>query len=102
MPFGASATEGSGGENLSHITAVRLRVIGTGNLQMQLSSLDDVRTKTLKPLPIQPATNIQPTRLTNFIEQRAMLEVFTTEINEVFNINRIIIFMKETYTSYPG
>jgi len=102
MPFGSSASEGSSGENLTHITAVRLRITGAGNLQMTLSSLDNVRSKTLKPLKINNTTNIQPTRLCNFIEQRTMLEGFTTEINEIFRINRVILFVKEIYTSYPG
>lgn len=101
-PFGASASEGSSGESISHFTAVRLRVTGSGNLKMRLLSLDEVRTSTLVPLALVNATNRQPTRNCNFVEQRAQLEIKTTEINEIFRINRIILFVKELYTDYPG
>jgi hypothetical protein len=102
MPFGAALSEGSSGENISHFAAIRIRVNGTGNLQMTVSSLDNVKSKTLVPLVMQTNARIIPTRLVNFSEQRASFELKTTEIDEFMKINRIVIFMKEIYTSYPG
>lgn len=90
------------GENILHFTGVRMRLVGQGSLQMTMHSLDEVINQTLLPLPMAAATNIQPTRLCNFNQQRAQLEVFTTELNDFFKINRIVIFVKETATSYPG
>lgn len=101
MPFGASRPSGSGGENVNHFTSVRLRLQGTGNLQMALWSMDDIRSTTLLPLPMALLTRIEPNRLTNFIEQRALLEGKTTVINEFVRINRIIIFAKTYGTEYP-
>lgn len=97
-----TAREGSSGENISHFTAVRLRVVGSGNLNMTLYSLDDVNSQVLAPLAMSATTNIQPTRLANFNEQRAALWLGTTEKDEYFRINRIILFSKEIFTSYPG
>jgi len=102
MPRGAALSEGSSGESISHYAAIRIRVTGVGNLKMQVSSLDDVRSKTLVPLVMQATNRIIPTRLVNFTEQRASFELKTTEINEKFRINRIVIFTKEVFTSYPG
>ena len=102
MPLGAGPSEGSGGENLQHVTGVRLRVTGTGNLLMTLFSQDNIRTQVLTSIPMAAATNIQPFRLANFIEQRTQLQLKTTVLDEFFKINRIIVFMKEVYTSYPG
>ena len=102
MPKGAALSEVSSGENISHFAAIRIRVNGTGSLKMSVYSLDDVRSKTLVPFTMQTATRIIPTRLVNFMEQRAAFELKTTEIDEKFRINRIIIFMKEVFTSYPG
>lgn len=102
MPVGAVTSEGSSGESISHFAAIRVRVIGTGSLQMKVCSLDDVRVKTLVPLTMQPQARIIPTRLVNFMEQRASFELKTTNIDEEFRINRIVIFTKEVYTSYPG
>lgn len=102
MPKGAAISEGSSGENISHFAAIRIRVNGTGNLNMKVSSLDGIRTKTLVPFVMQTLTRIIPTRIVNFMEQRASFQLQTTEMNEYFRINRIVIFMKEKFTSYPG
>ena len=101
-PRGAALSEGSSGENISHFAAIRIRVTGTGFLRMRVLSLDDVKTKTLVPFTLATTSRIIPTRLVNFMEQRASFELKTTEIDERFRINRIIIFTKEVFTSYPG
>jgi hypothetical protein len=101
MP-GAVISEESLGESISHFAAIRIRLNGTGSLKMSVHSLDDVRSKTLVPFTMQTLTRIIPTRIVNFSEQRASFELKTTEIDEVFKINRIIIFTKEMYSSYPG
>ena len=102
MPAGSALSELSSGESISHFAAIRVRVNGTGNLKLSVYSLDDVKSKTLVPLVMQTANRIIPTRLVNFTEQRASFELKTTEIGERFRINRIIIFTKEVFTSYPG
>jgi hypothetical protein len=102
MPLGAAISEGSSGEQVNHFAAIRVRVNGTGNLQLAVYSLDDVRSKTLVPFVMQTKARIIPTRIVNFIEQRASFEIKTTEIDEHFRINRIVIFAKETFSSLPG
>lgn len=102
MALGAARPAGTGGENISHFHAVRLRVQGTGNLKMTMWSMDDERSYVIAPQPMAATTRIEPTRLMNFTEQRAALEGKTTEIGEFVRINRIIIFAKEVFSSYPG
>jgi len=102
MPKGSALSELSSGESISHFAAIRVRVNGSGNLKMEVFSLDNVRSKTLVPLTMAVQTRIIPTRLVNFMEQRASFELKTTEIDEKFRINRIVIFSKATFTSYPG
>lgn len=102
MPVGAAISEGSSGETISHFAAIRVRVSGTGNLRMAVYSLDDVRSKTLVPFVLTATARIIPTRLVNFMEQRASFEFKTTAIDEKMHVNRIIIFTKETFSSYPG
>jgi hypothetical protein len=106
MPFAKTGLFPSGrdssGENISHFTAVRMRVTGSGNLDMVLYSLDDVISQNLVPLVMASATNIQPTRLCNFNQQRAALHLSVDVIDEWFNIKRIMLFTKEHATSYPG
>ena len=96
-----TAREGSVEGNIIHFTAIRMRVVGQGNLNMTLFSLSDETSQVLVPFPLGTG-RIMPTRLANFMEQMASLELETTEINDYFKINRIVIFTKEIFTSYPG
>ena len=102
MPKGAALSEKSSGENISHFAAIRIRITGVGSLKMKILSLDDVKAKTLVPLVMSRDSRIIPTRLVNFVEQRASFELKTSDIGERFRINRVVVFMKEIYTSYPG
>lgn len=96
-----TARMGSAGENISHFNAIRFRIVGTGELELSWHSLDDIRSQVLNPYTMQATTNIQPTRLCNFIEQRAYLTGETNGLGEYMRINRIIVFQKELFSSYP-
>lgn len=102
MGKGAAISEGSFGENISHFAAIRIRLTGKGELKMRVFSLDDERLKILVPFQMNFSNRIIPTRLVNFVETRAAFELMTTNIDEKFRINRIVIFVKELYTSHPG
>jgi hypothetical protein len=91
---------GSGEQDILHFGAVKIRVNGSGNLQLRFLSLDSVDTQTLVPLAMATSPGRQPTRLANFISQRGMLEIKTTVINETFRINKIILFSKPIWTEY--
>lgn len=84
-----------------HVVAVRLRVTGSGSLQYFLRSLDNTRSIQLTSHVMAATTNIEPTTLANFNEQRVQLELKTTLIDETFLISRIIIFVKPVATGYP-
>lgn len=101
MP-GAALSEGSTGENIQHFAAIRIRVNGNGNLLIKANSLDLVRSKTLVPMVMTQSARIIPTRIVNFVEQRASFELKTTGVGDYVRINRIIIYTKEIFTSYPG
>jgi len=95
-------TNVSEGENIIHVGSIRIRANGTGNLRMRLLSLDDILIKTLVPLPMTTTSDRQPTRLANFMSQRISLEMSTTAINEIFKINRVILFAKEVFVEFPS
>lgn len=102
MAVGAALSEQSSGESTSHFASIRIRVNGAGNLRIAVFSLDDVKSKLLVPFAMAAANRYSPTRLVNFVEQRASFQIRTTDFNEKFRINRIVIFTKEIYKSYPG
>ena len=89
-------------DNIIHYTSLRMRVIGSGNLKMTMFTQDEIYSSVLVPFVMQAATNIRPTRLMNFQHQRAYLEGKTTEINEWFKINKIVIYAKEVFVEYPS
>lgn len=84
-----------------HFNAVRFRITGSGSMLSTLSSLDNVHTSDLADIPMSALTNREPTLLANYIDQRGSLEGMTTEIDEVFNISKIIIYVKVIATGYP-
>lgn len=92
----------SGEESINHYGAVRMNLTGSGFLRMRLLSLKEVRQDVLVPFTMLVATDVEPTRLSNFTQQRAQLEIKTTAINEIFQISKIVIFAKPVASSYPG
>jgi len=86
---------------INHFGLVRLRVTGNGDLKMTLYSLDDVNSEELIDLTMSASTNLIPSRLANFVDQRAYLEIKTEFMDEVFTISKIAIFVKPKATSYP-
>lgn len=102
MPLGAATSQRSSGENICHLSAVRLRVNGIGNLDLSVSSLQDVKSK-MCPNPISMAmvTDIEPHRSFNFMSQRMALKISTDAMGEYFRINRIVIFAREVFVAHP-
>lgn len=94
------AAKGSIGEIL-HAGAVRLRVTGSGTLDLHLHSLDNVVNSQLKSFTMSNTTSKEPIILANFKQQRIQLELTTTEIDEVFTISKIVIFVKPVAEGYP-
>ena len=100
MPIGNQL--GLSQEDLIHINAIRFRVQGSGSLQLRLIGLDSRLSQTLSPLTMETLPGREPQRLANFTNQRVQFELKTTEINEYFIINRIIVFAKPIWSEYPG
>lgn len=89
-------------EEIVHFAGVRLRVTGSGNLDLTFFSLDNVDSQVLAPLVMSNTSAREPTRLANFISQRGMLKIGSDQIDEVFRVNRVILFVKPLWTSFPG
>lgn len=90
-----------GSEYITHTVGVRLRLTGTGSLNMSIIGLDDVRTYTMMPLTMSMTPGLEPTRQCNFKGQRPRIRFGTTEIDEYFRIARIVIFIKPSATMHP-
>ena len=77
-------------------------MVGTGDLMAVVHSMDYIKQKQLLPLHIFDKTRVQPNRIVNFVEQRVSFEFAHVVIDEFVKINRIVVYMKEIYTSHPG
>lgn len=88
-------------DNIIHYASVRMRIVGSGQLDMTMHSQDDVYTQPLAPFNMQSTTNIRPTRLMNFQHQKASLKGSVNVLDEWFRINKIVIYAKEVFSDYP-
>lgn len=96
------AKQSGGAEFEQHIVATRCRIVGAGNFQQTLESVQAVRTLNLLPLALQAATENEPVRLANFQSYRIRLVGKVTQIDENFNVNRIIIYAKAVAIERPN
>lgn len=91
----------SAGDNIIHVVSVRLRVLGAGYLRLSLHSLEDVNNLTLHPVTLEASTNKPATKIANFRDTRVQLQIFTNDIDEVFELGTFYMFTKTVATSYP-
>ena len=90
------------GELIHHIAGIRMRITGSGSLDMTVSSLDDVNSVALQPFVMAATNYIEPLRLTNFKSQRIKLRFSVDVIDEWFQIRKIIVLVKPVEADYPS
>lgn len=88
-------------ENILHFAGFKIRVNGSGVLRSTFKGLDGVNTQTLATLTMATSPGLEPTVLGNFKSQRALLRLEITAIDEYFNINRIIVYKRPLWSSFP-
>ena len=86
---------------IQHIAAVRYRLLGSGALKTRLYSMDFVRSQQLPSITMSSATDIQPTTLANFRAQGICIDFRTTEKDEIFDLSKIVAFIKPVSNAYP-
>jgi len=103
MPFIETAMVGDGStDNILHYGGIRLRVNGTGNLRLTLYGYDKVSSEVLTPVVMTAAPGREKVRLANFKSELALVRLETTAIDETFKINKMMVYVKQLYTSYPA
>lgn len=88
------------GNFLYHCIAVRFRVTGTGTFKSELSSLDDIKGRTLPDLTLSSASDKYPNQLTNLITPRMKLEFYVDEIEADFVLRQVQFYIKPVATGY--
>lgn len=91
-----------GGSNILHTAAVRIRVIGQGNLDVSLFGYNSIDSQDLVAIAMTNSSGREMNRLANFTTQMTRIRLSTNEINEIMQVSSIIIFMKPLWSDYPG
>ena len=84
-----------------HCVGVRYRVVGSGQFQSTLTSLDDVYSQSLTDLTLVGNAERYPNLLANFIQQRYKLEFSIYGVGTFFTLNSITFYDKPVATGYP-
>lgn len=100
MPRSSAKSQANEG-SVMHYGSVRMRVTGSGNLQLKLIGLDSVVSDVLVPIVMAAQPGQEPLRLANLTDQNAELEIKVTELDEKFTIHKIVVYSKPVATGYP-
>lgn len=102
MPYIETALFGDDeSSNIIHFGIIRLRATGAGKLRPTFIGYDDQQSEVLLPLTMSSAPGKELTRTANFKGQRARLRLETNKIHDYAKIDKIILFTKQLWTSYP-
>lgn len=84
-----------------HSNLVRIRALGSGNLDIEMLGYNDILTQTLPAVSLVSTQSRERDRLCNFTSQATKVKVSMDAINEWFNINSLIVFIKPSWSSGP-
>lgn len=92
--------------DIVHTVGVRYRVRGTGLLRTRLYNMGEVpdgsfRSSNLDSLSLGTKSNREKTAIANFQDQGIQIFFRTIHIDEVFNMTKIVCFVKPVAESYP-
>jgi hypothetical protein len=99
---GTARGQGSTGDYLSHFTGVRIRLNGSGVMRPTLLSQDEGQSYTLPTITMASTNRFSSFVLANATEERALLQLQTTAINEDATIHRITIFTRVVAVEIPA
>lgn len=89
------------GQFINHFGQIRIRLTGSGVMSGRLISLSDEQEINLPDIQMQASNPKFVNVHVNFEQQRARLELKTTELGAAFLIRQIIFYLKPVGTNYP-
>jgi hypothetical protein len=87
---------------INHFGGVKLRVVGSGSLQIQAAGEDGINSTTIPPLTLATAPGYEPDRIFNFINEKMSLRFRVSNFGEYYTINRIDIYGKPLWLRRPS
>lgn len=86
---------------VNHFNEIKLRIIGSGALNMTLYGPQQVKSKTLPITTLSATRDKEVVKLANFRHTRAQLELTTTVIDEYFELQYILVYYKPVAANLP-
>jgi hypothetical protein len=87
--------------HIVHSVGVRYRVRGEGLLRTRMWNLDNVRMQHLNNINLDTPSSREKTIIANFQDQGIQIQFRTIHIDEIFNMSKLICFVKPVAESYP-
>lgn len=87
---------------LNHFNGLKLRVVGSGNLNINLYGEDDVTTATATAIAMSASPGLELSRPINFINEKMSVKLGVTAINETYEVSRLDVMAKALWRSRPA
>lgn len=87
---------------VNHFGGMKLRVKGTGSLQISLFGEDDVATAILSPITISASPGSEYDRLCNFINEKCSIKFRVNQFGESYVFSQVILFAKALWLRRPA
>ena len=92
----------SRGDFINHYTGVRIRMQGSGVLRPTMIGQDNSTTDVLPTMTMSSSNRFSNFVLANVTNERVLLQLQTTAIDETFTIHRIIVLARQVATEIPA
>jgi hypothetical protein len=89
------------GDIQSHVNPIRIRVVGSGNLQAFLFDTGTVNFVELSAQAMSLTSAKSLNYLSNFRAEKVQLMIMTTELDEYFSVDNMWAYVKPTALSFP-
>lgn len=87
---------------INHFGGVKLRVFGSGNLQINLTGEDGVGSQDLLALTLLASPGFEPYRIFNFINEKCYIKLRTHLFGEHYTISSVITYAKALWIARPN
>lgn len=86
---------------LIHLGLIKMRVTGTGGMNLQLRTFDQLNQVSLIPFSLNSTEQYLLQRLTNYTGQGIIFRMSAKEINDTCRVQDVTLFVKPIYSEIP-
>jgi len=87
---------------ISHFGGLKLRVIGSGNLQINLTGEDGSNSQDPPGITLSTNSGAEPDRLINFINEKCSIKLRVSFPGEKFNLSKVTLYARPLWLRRPS